>query len=253
MIPDKDLKEFLDEKYSQYNTLSFIETDPIQVPHSFSNAEDIEISAFLTSMIAWGKRSIIINNARKLMQLMGNTPFDFVMNADELALKHLNAFKHRTFNSTDLEFFILSLRNIYKNHGGLRTIFEANGHDIKKAISEFRKVFFSIEHPARTMKHISDVDKNSAAKRLNLFLMWMVRNDKVGVHFGLWNKIESSVLKLPLDVHTANVGRKLGLLTRKQNDWLAVEEITSKLSAFDKKDPVKYDFALFGLGVFEKF
>jgi uncharacterized protein (TIGR02757 family) len=253
MIPENELKQFLDEKYLQYNTLSFIESDPIQVSHSFTKAEDVEISAFLTSIIAWGKRSIIINNAKRLMGLMDECPYDFVMDSGKNDLKNLELFKHRTFNASDLIFFIKSLRNIYKNHGGLKALFEANNNDVKKAISDFRKIFFSIEYPARTLKHISDVDKNSAAKRLNLFLMWMVRDDKVGVHFGMWKKINPSVLKLPLDVHTANVGRKLGLLTRKQNDWQSVEEITSRLIRFDANDPVKYDFALFGLGVFEKF
>jgi uncharacterized protein (TIGR02757 family) len=253
MLADNELKQFLDEKYLLYNQLSFVETDPIQVPHSFSSKEDIETSAFLTSMIAWGKRSIIINNAKQLMKLMDNSPYDFIINAGKEDLKFLESFKHRTFNAVDLEFFILSIRNIYKNHGGLEKAFEQDVRDMKNSFSEFRKIFFSIEHPSRSQKHVPSVDKNSAAKRLNLFLMWMVRHDKVGVHFGLWKNIESSVLKLPLDVHTANVGRKLGMLTRKQNDWQAVEEITSKLTAFDRNDPVKYDFALFGLGVFEKF
>jgi uncharacterized protein (TIGR02757 family) len=253
MLSNNELKQFLDEKYQQYNTLSFIETDPIQVPHSFTLQEDIETSAFLTSMIAWGKRSIIINNAKKLMKLMDYSPYDFIMNAGKEDLKLLDSFKHRTFNAVDLEFFILSLRNIYANHAGLKKVFEKDAHDMKNNLSEFRKIFFSINHPSRTNKHVPSVDKNSAAKRLNLFLMWMVRCDKVGVHFGLWENIETAVLKLPLDVHTSNVGRKLGLLTRKQNDWQAVEEITTKLAAFDKNDPVKYDFALFGLGVFEKF
>jgi uncharacterized protein (TIGR02757 family) len=253
MIPENELKQFLDEKYLQYNTLSFIETDPIQVPHSFTIPEDIEISAFLTSIIAWGKRSIIINNAKKLMNLMDNNPHNFIMNAGNDDLRHLNSFKHRTFNSGDLLFFIRSLKNIYQNHGGLSKVFATNGSDIKTTLIEFRKLFFNIDYPVHSQKHISNVEKNSAAKRLNLFLMWMVRNDKVGVHFGLWKKVKPSLLKLPLDVHTTNVGRKLGLLTRKQNDWLAVEEITSNLSKFDPIDPVKYDFALFGLGVFEKF
>ena len=253
MLSFSELKEFLDEKYLKYNTLSFIESDPIQVPHSFTNQYDIEISAFLSSAIAWGKRSIIINNAKKLMKLMDNSPYDFVMNAGKDDMEHLNSFKHRTFNSVDLSFFVKSLRNIYKDHGGLSSIFESNATDLKLSLIEFRNLFLDIGFPQRTRKHIPDVLKNSAAKRLNLFLMWMVRKDKIGVHFGLWKKISPSALKLPLDVHTANVGRKLGLLTRKQNDWLAVEEITSKLAIFDKDDPVKYDFALFGLGIFEKF
>jgi uncharacterized protein (TIGR02757 family) len=253
MLPDKELKLFLEEKYIQYNTPSFIETDPIQVPHSFTLVEDIEIAAFLTSVIAWGKRSIIINNAKRMMQLMGNSPFDFVINATRKDLNALNSFKHRTFNGNDLIFFILSLRNIYQKHEGLRFVFEKDYKDVETSLIKFREVFFNIEYPFHAQKHIPNVLKNSAAKRLNLFLMWMVRNDRGGVHFGLWKKIKPADLKLPLDVHTANVSRKLGLLTRKQNDWLAVKEITLKLAIFDSNDPVKYDFALFGLGVFEKF
>jgi uncharacterized protein (TIGR02757 family) len=253
MIPNDEIKSFLNEKVVQYNTLSFIDSDPIQVPHSFASKEDIEISAFLTAIIAWGKRSIIINNAQKLMQLMDNSPFDFVMNSGNREMALLGHFKHRTLNGSDLTYFILSLKNIYEKHGGLESVFESCGNDIKTGFANFRKVFFNIEHPLHARKHIPDVLKNSAAKRLNLFLMWMVRNDKVGVHFGLWKKISPSLLRLPLDVHTANVGRKLGLLNRKQNDWMAVEEVTARLREYDNQDPVKYDFALFGLGVFEKF
>lgn len=253
MINFEELKGFLDEKHDKYNTTDFIETDPIQVPHLFEQNHDIEIAAFLTAVIAWGKRSIIIANATKLMHFMDNSPYDFVMNAGKPELNKLRSFVHRTFNSDDLLFFIKSLRNIYVNHGGLRNVFENQFIDIRTSLIRFRQLFFSIEHIAHCTKHIPNVLENSAAKRMNLFLMWMVRNDRRGVHFGIWEKIKPSVLMLPLDVHTANVGRKLGLLKRKQNDWQAVEEITAALRKFDEKDPVKYDFALFGLGVFEKF
>jgi uncharacterized protein (TIGR02757 family) len=248
-----DLKEFLDEKYNLYNRPSFIETDPIQVPHLFSVAEDIEIAAFLSATIAWGNRKMIIKNAKIIVNLIDNSPFDFILNCNDFDLERVKAFKHRTFNGEDLTFFLKSLQNIYKNHDGLRNIFEKDFVDVKTSLTRFREVFFSINHPERTQKHVPNVLKKSAAKRLNMFLMWMVRKDNRGVHFGLWDKIPQNELKLPLDVHTANVGRKLGLLTRKQNDWQAVEEITDSLKGFDSEDPVKYDFALFGLGVFEKF
>ncbi|MDF1546545.1 MAG: TIGR02757 family protein [Bacteroidales bacterium] len=248
-----ELKIFLDEKYNLYNRPAFIESDPIQVPHQFSKPEDIEIAAFLTASIAWGNRKMIIKNAKTIISLLDNAPLDFVTNSKETDLENLGFFVHRTFNGSDLIFFLKSLQNIYKNHGGLRNIFESNFIDVKSSLANFREIFFSIEHPLHVKKHVPDVIKKSAAKRLNMFLMWMVRNDNRGVHFGLWNKIPTHELKLPLDVHTANVGRKLGLLHRKQNDWQAVEEITDELRKFDEKDPVKYDFALFGLGVFEKF
>lgn len=248
-----DLKEFLDEKYHLYNRPSFIETDPIQVPHQFSKPEDIEIAAFLSATIAWGNRKMIIKNAQKLMAIVEHSPHDFISNCTHFDLEKIKAFKHRTFNGEDLAFFFKSLQNIYKNHGGLRSVFEDEFVSVRNALVRFREIFFSVDFPERTGKHIPDVVKKSAAKRLNMFLMWMVRKDNRGVHFGLWDKIPAGELKLPLDVHTANVGRKLGLLKRKQNDWQAVEEITESLKKFDPEDPVKYDFALFGLGVFEKF
>ncbi|MFN8257331.1 MAG: TIGR02757 family protein [Bacteroidales bacterium] len=248
-----ELEDFLNFKYQQYNQPSFIDSDPIQIPHRFSKKEDIEIAAFLTSSIAWGNRKIIIRNAGEMMKLMEWSPFDFIMNAKKKEMDKVLNFKHRTFNGEDFRFFLKSLRNIYQKYGGLQKVFENHNDNIKTTLAGFRKIFFDIEMHHHTEKHIANVDKNSAAKRLNMFLMWMVRNDGRGVHFGLWKNIESKYLKLPLDVHTANVGRKLGLLVRKQNDWLAVEEITENLSRFDPLDPVKYDFALFGLGVFEKF
>lgn len=251
----EDLKNFLDEKHEQYNQPAFVKTDPIQIPHKFNKPKDIEIAAFLTATIAWGKRQIIIRNAHRLMKLMDNNPYDFIMNASDKQLQKIEGFKHRTFNSTDLLFFIHALKNIYANHNGLKYLFEETyqqTNSIKKCLIKFREIFFEPEHLQRTQKHISDITKNSAAKRLNMFLMWMIRNDGRGVHFGLWNKIPPAALFLPLDVHTGNVSRKLGLLNRKQNDWKAVEEITSVLTSFDANDPVKYDFSLFCLGVVEK-
>ncbi|MCF6240315.1 MAG: TIGR02757 family protein [Bacteroidales bacterium] len=252
-MSDSELKDFLEEKYLQYNTPDFILSDPIQIPHRFARKEDIEISAFLTASIAWGNRKMIIRNADNIVNIMGGQPYDFIMNVGDEELGKLAHFVHRTFNLIDLIFFFKSLQNIYRNHGGLETVFTKFPNNIRQALIHFRELFFSIPFPERTGKHISNVAKNSAAKRLNMFLMWMVRQDRSGVHFGIWNKIKPQYLYLPLDVHTGNVGRKLGLLTRKQNDWKSVEEITGKLRKFDTNDPVKYDFALFGLGVFEKF
>lgn len=251
-----NLKEFLDEKFDKYNCPEFIESDPIQIPHLFTNQFDIEISAFLAATIAWGQRSTIIRNVTKLIALMDNSPCDFIVNCNQQEFKRFEYFVHRTFNGTDCMFFIESLQNIYKNHGGLGELIQGiylDKKDIKKTLVEVRSSFFEIDHPKRTEKHFADVSKGASAKRLNMFLRWMVRNDNRGVDFGIWNKIPMSVLYLPLDVHSGNVSRKLGLLTRKQNDWKAVEEVTSNLRLLDANDPVKYDFALFGLGVFEKF
>lgn len=248
----EDLKAFLDEKYLKYNNTSFIETDPIQIPHQFSEKENIEIAGFLAATIAWGQRKTIINNSLKLMKWMDNNPIDFLLNASENDYKPFLDFKHRTFNGEDCVFFIKSLRNIYLNHGGLEEIF-SYGSSVREGLINARKIFFSIEHPATSNRQFSNVEKKSAAKRLNMYLRWMVRNDNSGVDFGIWDKISPSQLYLPLDVHTANVSRQLGLLTRKQNDWQAVEELTGRLREFDPNDPVKYDFALFGLGAFENF
>lgn len=250
-----DLKSFLDEKVLKYNQPFFIESDPIQVPKNFSEKENIEIAAFLTATIAWGNRLSIIKNATKLMALMDNQPHDFVLNSSNTDLKNLEHFVHRTFNGNDCIFFIRSLKNIYQNHNGLQGVFEAgfkNENSVKSTLAGFYKVFFEIGGE-RSRKHVSNVEKGASAKRLNMFLRWMVRNDKCKVDFGLWDGIPQSALMLPLDMHTGNVARKLGLLQRKSNDWLAVDEVTGKLRNFDPEDPVKYDFALFGLGAFEKF
>lgn len=251
----EELKEFLDAKVIQYNNPKFIESDPIQIPHRYSLKEDIEISGFLTATIAWGNRKMIINNANKIMELMGNSPFDFVMNQKEHYLDSLDGFVHRTFNSIDLKYFIIALRHIYINHNGLESIFNhyATNDSLQPAIHQLKKVFFELPHLARTTKHMSDPMKGSASKRLNMFLRWMIRNDNSGVDFGIWKNISPSILSCPLDVHSGNVARKLGLLNRKQNDSKALNELDLNLRAMDNDDPVKYDFALFGLGVFEKF
>lgn len=250
----KELIQFLNEKVEQYNQPKFIESDPIQIPHQFTKKEDIEIAGFLTATIAWGKRPMIIKNAQKMMELLGNSPHDFIINHQEKDLE-FEHFVHRTFNLIDFRYFIKSLKNIYLNHNGLEVIFSKNIKDesTKNSIHEFKKVFFEIEHPQRTTKHVSDPIKGSAAKRINMYLRWMVRNDHKGVDFGIWKSISPSVLSCPLDVHSGNVARKLNLLSRKQNDWKALQELDLNLRKLDKTDPVKYDFALFGLGIFEGF
>ncbi|UCG28522.1 MAG: TIGR02757 family protein, partial [Bacteroidales bacterium] len=230
--------------------------DPVQIPHLFSSPEDIEIAAFLTSIFAWGRRETIIRNSRSLMRSMGMTPYDFVLNAGKDEIDRTGGFCHRTFQGTDCIYFIESLRNIYTKHGGLKTLFETpvcNGGSIKESLIHFRKVFFEIPHPARTLKHIPDVGRGSTAKRLNMFLRWMVRSDNRKVDFGIWKGISPADLFLPLDVHTGSVARNLGLLKRKSNDWKTVEEVTENLRKLDPVDPVKYDFALFGLGIYGGF
>ncbi len=250
-----ELKEFLDAKALQYNCPDFIESDPIQIPHLFSKKEDIEIAGFLTATIAWGNRKSIINNAKRMMVFMDHSPYDFVLNHQEQDLEALLPFVHRTFNGIDFITFIKGLQHVYKNHQGLENVFsKENGNQfLQMAIHHFKTVFFEIVHLQRTQKHVSDPLKNSAAKRINMYLRWMVRNDNTGVDFGIWKNISPSQLSCPLDVHSGNVARKLGLLTRKQNDAKALMELDLNLRKLDSKDPVKYDFALFGLGVFEGF
>ena len=250
-----ELKSFLDEKVVQYNTLDFIESDPVQIPHLFTQKEDIEIAGFLSATIAWGNRKMIIKNSHKMMNLMGNSPYDFVMSHTEDNLEQLESFVHRTFNGQDFSFFISSLKNIYENHNGLESVFASNQNlDHRQlSIAEFKKIFFEIPHLTRTQKHVSDPSNNSAAKRINMYLRWMVRQDNKGVDLGIWKNISPASLSCPLDVHSGNVARKLGLLSRKQNDGKAVAELDLQLRKLDPIDPVKYDFALFGLGVFEGF
>lgn len=250
-----DIKEFLDEKALQYNSPAFIESDPVSIPHGYDLKEDIEISGFLTATIAWGNRTMILRNGGQLMELMDHAPHDFVLNHAEKDLRRFRGFVHRTFNDTDLVYFIESLRNIYLNHGGLEPVFSCHCTETstQPAIQHFREYFFSLPHNPRTRKHVASPAEGSAAKRINMFLRWMVRNDNRGVDFGIWKQIKPSQLSCPLDVHSGNVARKLGLLTRSQNDAKALDELDAHLRLMDPADPVKYDFALFGLGVFEGF
>ncbi len=251
-----ELKRFLDEKAAYYNQPLFIESDPIQIPHQFSKKEDIEIAGFLVATIAWGNRKSIIKNGTRLMQLMGNSPHDYVLNfSEEKHSESLSGFVHRTFNSDDLVYFIKALQHIYKEHNGLEAVFSTFSEEntLQPAIHHFKKVFFSLPHLKRTEKHVSDPLKNSAAKRINMFLRWMVRKDNTGVDFGIWNSLSPSQLSCPLDVHSGRVARSLSLLKRKQNDAKALNELDNSLRKLDPADPVKYDFALFGLGVFEAF
>ncbi|MCT8340382.1 TIGR02757 family protein [Flavobacteriaceae bacterium TK19130] len=251
-----ELKEFLDEKAHYYNRPKFLETDPIQIPHRFTHKEDIEIAGFLTATIAWGNRKSIINNATSLMERMGNSPYDFTLShSDEQLESAMNGFVHRTFNENDAKYFIKALKSIYLKHGGMEAVFASDSSDgsLQTAIHSFKKVFFELPHEKRTEKHVSDPLKGSAAKRINMFLRWMVRNDNMGVDFGIWKQLSPSQLSCPLDVHSGNVARKLKLLKRKQNDAKALQELDRSLRKLDSLDPVKYDFALFGLGVFENF
>ncbi len=244
----------MDFKVLQYNKPSFIESDPISIPHQFSTKEDIEISAFLTATISWGNRKAILKAANDLIEIMGESPFDFVMNANSIQIKRTASFYYRTFNGSDLTYFIQSLRNIYLNHGGLETIFSQNtNNNLHDSITTFRSIFYELPHLSRTQKHVSNPSKGSAAKRLFMMLRWLVRNDTNGVDFGIWKQISPSILSVPLDLHSGKTARKLGLLTRKQNDLKAVIELDSICREFDPNDPAKYDFALFGLGINEKF
>ncbi len=249
-----EIKIFLDEKVALYNNKNFIESDPIQIPHLFNKKEDIEIAAFLTATISWGNRKMIIKNAKQMVELLDHSPHDFVLNHTSKDLKNLENFVHRTFNGHDFIQFTKSLQHIYKNYNGLEAIFTVNNTtNYFDSIHQFKKVFFEVDHLKRTQKHVSDPLKKSAAKRIHMFLRWMVRDNTTGVDFGIWKTHNSAHLSCPLDVHSGNVARKLKLLKRKQNDLQAVIELDNTLRSFDAKDPVKYDFALFGLGVFEKF
>ncbi len=254
-LKKEELKEFLDEKVDKYNRPDFIELDPISIPHQYTRKEDIEISGFLAATIAWGNRTMILRNAKRMMDFMDDSPYDFVLNHNENDLERIKCVIHRTFSSADFIYFIKSLKNIYMSHYGLESIFnQYQAKDsLQPAIHQFRSIFFELPHDKRTMKHISDPLKGSAAKKLNMYLRWMIRKDNKGVDFGLWKSISPSILSCPLDVHSGRVARKLGLLTRKQNDSKAVTALDKILRRFDKEDPVKYDFALFGLGGLEKF
>jgi len=248
-----ELKEFLDEKVALYLKPNFVVEDPIAIPHQFSKKEDVEIAAFLTATIAWGRRPMILKNAQEMMRIMDHSPHEFILNANNKEIEQSLNFCHRTFQGVDLQTFIYALRNIYQNHNGLEACFYTEKEDMSAGISSFKQTFFSINHLSRTQKHVSDPLKGSASKRLIMFLRWMVRSNNEGVDFGIWKTLNPSQLSCPLDVHTANVARKLGLITRKANDWKTVKELDLHLRSFCKEDPSKYDFALFGLGVYEKF
>ncbi|WP_343604762.1 TIGR02757 family protein [Fluviicola sp.] len=243
------LIDYLNKKVLEYNRPDFVQTDPIQIPKQFTRKEDIEISAFLISTLAWGNRTAIIKSGEKLLNIMQFKPYEYVMNYEEQ--KH--AFVHRTFNSDDLNAFFVSMKRIYEQYGGLEAAFKTHPEipGVQGRIVSFREVFTQEPFPDRTHKHLANPLKGSSAKRINMFLRWMVRKDESGVDFGIWNSIPMSELHLPLDVHTGNVARKLGILTRTQNDWRSVAEIQEQLTLFDPNDPCKYDFALFGLGAFE--
>jgi uncharacterized protein (TIGR02757 family) len=250
-----ELKEFLDEMVEKYNRPDFIEHDPISIPHCYNSKEDIEISGFLAATIAWGNRTMILRNANRMMAYLDDSPYDFIMNHTENDLDRISTVIHRTFNAADFIYFITALKHIYKTQNGLEGIFNQfrTEDSLQPAIHQFRNMFFELPHNRRTQKHISDPFKGSAAKKLNMYLRWMIRKDDRGVDFGIWKSISPSILSCPLDIHSGNVARKFGLLTRKQNDSKAVAELDANLRELDISDPVKYDFALFGLGVFEGF
>lgn len=251
-MENEELKELLDALYEKYDTPDFIESDPISVPHLFTRREDREIAGFLAATIAWGNRKAIVKSGRRMMEFLDNAPYDFTMNASQRELAALDGFVHRTFNGRDLASFVKALRRMYAGMGGIGGFFEeryAATGDMRQVLSDFRREFFNCDHTPHCEKHVSSIDRKASCKRLNMYIRWMVRDDGRGVDFGLWKLIPSSALYLPLDVHSGNMSRALGLLKRTQNDWKAVEEVTAALRTLDPCDPVKYDFALFGAGI----
>ncbi|KFF26207.1 TIGR02757 family protein [Chryseobacterium vrystaatense] len=251
MLNFEELKSFLNEKADQYNSLDFIEEDPIQIPHRFSLKQDVEIAGFLAATISWGNRKSIIRSADKMLDIMGNSPYDFVLNYSEKDLESLQDKSiHRTFNGQDFAYFIRQFNKIYKENESLENLFIIKDQETNflHAIERFRSSFLESEKH-RSHKHISSPYKNSSSKRIIMFLRWMVRKDRHGVDFGIWESIDQKYLSIPLDVHTGNVSRKLGLVLRTQNDWKTVEELDLAIRKFDENDPAKYDFALFGIGV----
>ncbi len=254
-LPPEVIKAFLEEKTDLYNRPDFIPADPISVPHNYSRKEDIEIAGFFAATLAWGKRETIVRNAARLMQIMGESPFDFVMNHQEDDLHKLDNFVHRTFQGNDARYFVKALHHIYNNQGGMEQVFAraSSRESVIPGIIHFHQQFFSLPHPERTKKHVSNPAKGSPAKRINMFLRWMVRKDKRGVDFGIWSKLKPAQLSCPLDLHSGNVARKLGLISTRQNNLKSLQELDAALRKMDPHDPAKYDFALFGLGIFEKF
>ncbi len=249
-MTDSNVKSLLDKYYNKYNQKGFIKDDPISIPHRFKTKQDIEIAGFFAAIFAWGQRKTIINKCNEVLRLMDESPYDFILNHSSKELKPFENFKHRTFNSTDLLYFISFFRKFYTENNTLEAAFLLSEKDMKEKLEKFYNLFFSLEHiPNRTRKHIANPAKKSTCKRLNMYLRWMVRKDEKGVDLGIWNKLKTSDLYCPLDVHVERMGRKLGLITRKQRDWKTVEELTYSLRKFDNNDPVKYDFALFGMGL----
>ena len=254
-MTEAEIFDFLDEKAEEFNTPNYIETDPIQIPHRYSLRQDIEISGFFVSIIAWGNRKSIIKNADKMMGIMGNSPYDFVMNARERDFSVIEGKSvHRTFNAEDFKDFVFNLKRVYQENESLENLFLLRDGETNfyHALERFRNIFLSSELH-RSHKHIGSSYKKSACKRLMMYLRWMVRKDNKGVDFGIWDKLAPAYLSCPLDVHSGNIARKLGILQRKQNDWKAVEELDLKLRKYNPKDPALYDFALFGLGALEGF
>ena len=252
----EELRELLDELHDKYNNPSFIEADPISVPHSFTDPIDREVAGFMAATIAWGNRRAIVQSSHRMMRYMDNAPRDFVLNASEAELAHLATFVHRTFNGVDFQDFVRGLRHIIEGWGSVGGFFEQNyeqSGDVRTAISEFRKEFFNVEHDKHAEKHLSSIDRGAACKRIAMYMRWFVRRDERGVDFGQWTKIPMSALYLPLDIHTGRMGRAMGLLKRKQDDWKAVEEITASLREFSPEDPTRYDYSLFGAGITKLF
>lgn len=256
IINHHKIKIFLDRKVPEYNNGKFIANDPICVPHRFSKQQDIEIAGFFAATLAWGNRTTIINNTNRILQAMDNAPYDFLLHHEVVDLKKMLDIKHRTFNATDLLYFIEFLTHHYKQQESLEIAFcppeKKNAISMKERLLFFHQTFFSIEHPTRTTKHVSTPYKNSACKRLNMYLRWMVRKDKHGVDFGIWKTIKTKDLICPLDVHVGNVAYRLGLIKEHKANWKTAVELTEALRIFDAKDPVKYDYALFGLGAEER-
>jgi len=257
MDSSEQLKVFLDAKVALYNQPSFIEKDPVCIPHSFALKQDIEISGLFAAVLAWGNRTTIINNCRKLMGWMDNHPHDFILNHKDTDLKSFVHFAHRTFNATDLLYFLSFLQFHYRQYNSLEDAFVPEkryaGDNVERALIYFHHYFFSIEHPERTRKHISTPERNSACKRLNMYLRWMVRKDDKGVDFGIWKKIQPGQLICPLDVHVARVAERLGLIDNIKSNWANAIQLTERLKELNPKDPAVYDYALFGLGVAERF
>ena len=254
MTDTNSLRSFLNKKVDLYNQPSFIQDDPVCIPHLFTKIQDIEIAAFFAAIFAWGNRRTIIRKSKELIEMMDNSPHQFIVSHEASDLKSLENFKHRTFNASDLLYFVESLKHHFLVHDSFENaFFKSKGLTVEQGLNHFKEYFFSHPHLKRTKKHISSPQQRSTCKRLNMFLRWMVRNDGKGVDFGLWKNISPAQLICPIDVHVARVARKTGLLQRKQTDWQAAVELTAALKELDDQDPVKYDFALFGLGVMEKY